>query len=59
MTIILSGTSSFAFSSCLGMVMFFSEILGVDKAEGTTCSTFTLGVTGTSATVGVGVTAGV
>ena len=38
--------------------MFFSEILGVDKAEGTTWSIFTLGVTGTSPTVGVGITIG-
>jgi hypothetical protein len=49
----LSGISSLGFSSCLGIVMFFSEIFGVDKVEGTACSTFTFGVTGTSATIGV------
>lgn len=42
------------------MTIFFSEIFGVDKAEGMTCSAFILGVTGMSATVvGVVVIAGV
>ena len=53
----LSGISSLGFSSCLGMVMFFSEIFGVDNAEGTVWSAFVFGATGTSATVGVDVTA--
>jgi hypothetical protein len=46
----LSGISSLGFSSCFGMVMFFSEILGVLSALGTTCSTFTFGGLGVSCT---------
>jgi hypothetical protein len=58
----LSGISSFAFSSGLGMVIFFSEILGVLNELGMTCSAFTLGAVetavATGGTTGVGVSAG-
>jgi hypothetical protein len=55
----LSGISSFAFSSGLGMTMFFSEILGVLNELGMTCSAFTLGAVetavATEGATGVGV----